>query len=61
MSLPAGAIAVVLPNWIGDGVMVTPALQALRDAASTRRPDRGFRSRERLRPAGRIAGFGRVA
>ncbi|HEY2891241.1 MAG TPA: hypothetical protein VGJ31_11470, partial [Dongiaceae bacterium] len=35
--------AVILPNWIGDGVMATPALQALRDAASS---------------GGRIEGFG---
>ena len=27
--------AVILPNWIGDGVMATPALQALRDAAGS--------------------------
>jgi heptosyltransferase-2 len=28
--------AVILPNWIGDGVMATPALQALRDGAAAR-------------------------
>ncbi|HEY2892371.1 MAG TPA: glycosyltransferase family 9 protein [Dongiaceae bacterium] len=37
------ATAVILPNWIGDGVMATPALQALRDAAGS---------------GGRIEGFG---
>jgi heptosyltransferase II len=34
--------AVILPNWIGDGVMATPALQALRDAASSAARIEGF-------------------
>ena len=35
-------IAVILPNWIGDGVMATPALQALRNAAGSGARIEGF-------------------
>jgi lipopolysaccharide heptosyltransferase II len=34
--------AVILPNWIGDGVMATPALQALRDGADSGSRTEGF-------------------
>ena len=35
-------IAVILPNWIGDGVMATPALQRLRDWAGRDARIEGF-------------------
>ncbi len=34
--------AVILPNWIGDGAMATPALQALRDAGGSGARIEGF-------------------
>jgi lipopolysaccharide heptosyltransferase II len=42
MSAAAGAIAVILPNWIGDGVMATPALQMLRQWAGSEVRIEGF-------------------
>jgi heptosyltransferase-2 len=36
------ATAVILPNWIGDAVMATPALAALREAAGEGAPIVGF-------------------
>ena len=47
------ATAVILPNWIGDGVMATPALQALRDAAGSGARIEGIRPGQALRPSGR--------
>lgn len=35
-------VAVILPNWIGDGVMATPALQRLRDWAGSDATIEGF-------------------
>ena len=35
-------IAVILPNWIGDAVMATPALSALREAAGCEARIHGF-------------------
>jgi lipopolysaccharide heptosyltransferase II len=42
MSEPGGAIAVILPNWIGDAVMATPALQMLRQWAGSQTRIEGF-------------------
>ena len=36
------AIAVILPNWIGDAVMATPALQRLRDWSGSKARIEGF-------------------
>ncbi len=39
---PGGAISVILPNWIGDGAMATPALQLLRQWAGQQARIEGF-------------------